>query len=114
MVDMTTYSEGPPLQALVLVRLPGCALDRFERFLRTQSGVTAGWHVVGDIDLVVHVCCPALIDLDRLVTAMRTEGAISSITHLVIGEIDLAEPADAPCRPPAEDRGTHLTAGATR
>jgi DNA-binding Lrp family transcriptional regulator len=103
---MTTHAPGTahPLQALVLVRLPGHDPARFERFLRAELAVTAAWHVVGDIDLVVHLSCRDLPDLDRLVTAMRTEGgAIGSITHLVVGEMnlpgsasELREPAAAP------------------
>jgi DNA-binding Lrp family transcriptional regulator len=113
-VLVNTYDLGAihPLQALVLVRLPGNDPARFERFLRAEAAITAAWHVVGDIDLVVHIACPDLTDLDRLVTAMRVVGgAIGSITHLVVNEVNLSEMAGGP-RPASRPRVNDLvTAG---
>jgi hypothetical protein len=101
---MTTYQPGTanPLQALVLVRLSGRDPARFERFVRAEVAVTAAWHVVGDIDLVVHVSCLDLSDLHRVVTAMRTEGgAVGSVTHLVVNTVDLSRPVNGSREMPA-------------
>jgi len=87
-----------PLHALVFVRLPGPDPSAFRRFLTAEPAVTTGWHVVGDIDLVLHVSCRDLPELDRLVTAMRVRGgATATSTHLVVGTT--ATGADPTTRP---------------
>ncbi|MFC6016048.1 Lrp/AsnC family transcriptional regulator [Plantactinospora solaniradicis] len=74
------------VQALVFVRLPGPDRAGFRRFLTGEPSVRAAWQVVGDIDLVLHVSCRDLPELDRLITTMRIRGGASATsTHLVIG-----------------------------
>ncbi|MBE1491338.1 Lrp/AsnC ligand binding domain-containing protein [Plantactinospora soyae] len=74
------------VQALVFVRLPGPDRAGFRRFLTGEPSVRAAWQVVGDIDLVLHVSCQDLPELDRLITTMRIRGGASATsTHLVIG-----------------------------
>ncbi|MFC4047195.1 Lrp/AsnC ligand binding domain-containing protein [Dactylosporangium siamense] len=93
-------TRNDPLQALVFVRLADPSPVPFERFLSDTDGVVAAWHVIGDIDLAVQVRCPDLIALDRLLTAMRTDGgAVSTTTHLVVRQADLTPAPDLPCPP---------------
>ncbi|MEV0567763.1 Lrp/AsnC ligand binding domain-containing protein [Dactylosporangium sp. NPDC050588] len=71
-----------PIHALVFVRLDDPSPARFERFLGGVDGVVAAWHVIGDIDLAVHVHCADLSAVDRLLTAMRFDGGGVSLTGL--------------------------------
>jgi DNA-binding Lrp family transcriptional regulator len=113
--DMTTYELGDsnpdPLQALVFVRLSDPSPVPFERFLSAADGVVAAWHVIGDIDLAVQVHCPDLVALDRLITAMRTEGgAVSTSTHLVVRQADLTPAPELHYPPlPWHPSGTGVT-----
>ncbi|MFC5006308.1 Lrp/AsnC ligand binding domain-containing protein [Dactylosporangium cerinum] len=104
-------TRNDPLQALVFVRLGDPSPVPFERFLSGTDGVVAAWHVIGDIDLAVQVHCPDLIALDRLLTAMRTDGgAVSTTTHLVVRQADLTPAPDLPCPPlPWHPAGTAVT-----
>ncbi|MEV4136742.1 Lrp/AsnC ligand binding domain-containing protein [Dactylosporangium sp. NPDC049742] len=105
---MTTHEL---LQALVFVRLADPTPVPFERFLSGTDGVVAAWHVIGDVDLAVQVHCPDLVALDRLLTRMRTEGgAVSTTTHLVVRQADLAPAPDLHCpRLPWHPAGTAVT-----
>jgi DNA-binding Lrp family transcriptional regulator len=94
---------------LVFVRLPGSDRKRFERFLRAEPAVVAAWHVIGDIDLAVHVSCRDLPDLDRLITAMRADGgAVGTATHIVVGQADLSRAGNEPCDPVRRLRAKRL------
>ncbi|WP_327001074.1 Lrp/AsnC ligand binding domain-containing protein [Dactylosporangium sp. NBC_01737] len=86
---MTSQHLRDPLQALVFVRLGDPSPVRFERFLGGAAGIVAAWHIVGDVDLAVQVRCPDLAALDRLLTAMRTGGAVATSTHLVVRQASL-------------------------
>lgn len=86
-----TPNHGQALDALVFVCVPSAGLVEFEAFLRGDTSVIAAWHVVGEIDLVVHIRCDDLAGLEQAVARMRVGGATTSL-HLVMRAVDLPVP----------------------
>jgi hypothetical protein len=87
-------SRAGALEALVQVRLDAPTDHaRFGQFLLAESDVVAAWQVVGDIDVVVHLCCADLPALEDTLTRMRvTGGAAGTVTHLVLRRLGATPP----------------------
>jgi hypothetical protein len=78
-----------PLNALVRVQMTaGIDPDRFEAYLRDESGVAEAWRLAGDSDFEVRLSCWSLADLDATVAQFRDAGGITSTT-LVLHRVRL-------------------------
>jgi hypothetical protein len=86
------------IQAVVRVRLaPAASRSGFEQYLRTLACVLGAWQVTGGVDYELLVACPAIADLDGVLTCLRRCGGIEvTSADLVLrvvsglGAVDLA------------------------
>jgi hypothetical protein len=77
------------VQAVIRVRLAPAASRRgFEQYLLTLPPVLHAWQVTGDVDYELLVACPAIADLDGVLTCLRRCGGteVTSV-GLVLREV---------------------------
>ena len=84
------------VQAVVRVRLaPAASRPGFEQYLRTLACVLAAWQVTGGVDYELMVACPAIADLDDVLTCLRRCGGIEvTSADLVLREVSGLGAAD--------------------
>jgi hypothetical protein len=77
------------IQAVVRVRLaPAASRPGFEQYLRTLACVRGAWQVTGGVDYELMVACPAIADLDDVLTCLRRCGGIEvTSADLVLREV---------------------------
>ena len=77
------------IEAVVRVRLaPAASRPGFEQYLRTLGCVLGAWQVTGGVDYELLVACPAIADLDGVLTCLRRCGGIEvTSADLVLHEI---------------------------
>jgi len=78
-----------PVQAVIRVRLAPAASRRgFEQYLQTLPPVLCAWQVTGEVDYELLVACPAISDLDGVLTCLgRCGGTEVTSVGLVLREV---------------------------
>ena len=86
------------MQAVVHVRLaPAASRQGFEQYLRTLPPVLYAWQVTGDVDYEMLVTCPAIADLEGVLTCLRrcggTEVTAAGLVLRAVSGLGAARPA---------------------
>ena len=87
-----TGEEEPHHEAIVCVRLArSVAGSRLLDHLRSQPYVVAAWWIAADIDAVVLLSAPTMLDLRRAVKDLRLlGGADTTEAHMILRAMSLS------------------------
>ncbi|HPG15459.1 MAG TPA: Lrp/AsnC family transcriptional regulator [Microthrixaceae bacterium] len=88
-IDLSVLGIG--LRAITELQLEaGADHDEFEAELRRTPEVRSASHVTGAHDYLLHLACPDVAALDRLLTGWKLSGATrESSTRIILHDVDL-------------------------